>query len=88
MTILLLIAAVVGYFIGVKAPLLIQLVVFVAGLVYINSERVRRMEIGALIPMSLFWVMVLGIAAGDIIFYVVHPRPITDFDFFKWLFTV
>lgn len=68
--VLLIIALLVGVSIGIKLGLVIQAFIIVLGALFLASEYVRRMELGALIPIGMVNLMFAGIAIGDVIYFV------------------
>lgn len=68
--ILALISFILGIIIGTQLSLLIQLIIFVIGILYLNSKSVAQMEIGAILPYMLITVLYAGIIVGDLSYAV------------------
>lgn len=88
MTILSIIAAVLGFFVGIKAPLFLQALIFIGIVIYLNSGSVREMELGALFPIMLGIVFILGMVVGDIyVMIFFHPiDSVAVMQGIQWLF--
>lgn len=56
----------IGIIVGTHLSLMIQGVIFLIGILYLNSESVNQMEIGAILPISSFIIFCIGIVVGDI----------------------
>ncbi len=67
----------IGVVVGTKVFLWIQLVLFLLYIIYMNSEEVKRMEIGAMIPFVFGVVFFIGVLIGDIS-YAIQTDSFSD----------
>lgn len=78
-----------GYFVGIKAPLILQLLIIAVAYVWLKNQRTFE-EIAALIPLIGFACLCIGIIVGDIVFAVFHPDHLGNTGLLhglSWLFT-
>jgi len=69
-----------GIVAGTQASLFVQGIALVFYIMYMNSKKVKRMEIGALIPLAMGIIFFVGIIAGDIS-YMFQTDSITRMNF-------
>jgi len=60
------IAVLIGIILGTQLTLLFQVIIFVILIIYLNSEKVTLMEIGAIIPYSIIMLLFVGMIIGNI----------------------
>lgn len=63
-------SAIGGIIFGTHLPIGFQLVAFFAGIWYLNTDGVRGMEIGAIIPMMIVICFYAGMVIGDISWFI------------------
>ncbi len=80
---------VVGISVAIKTALWVQLLLIVCGVLYLNSDYVRRMEIAGLIPLAMFYVATFGMIIGDAYFFYAYQQtmnPVDVIEILKWPF--
>jgi hypothetical protein len=81
---------VIGVSVAIKLALWAQALVCVAIIVFMNSEWVRRQEIGALLWMGMGVWGIIGMAVGDAYYFFAFqqtgPAPVDVWEILKWPF--
>ncbi len=65
---------VLGLVAGIQAPWYVQLILAVAGVVFLMTPYVREMELGSLIPMGMVGFFIVGMVIGDIYVFIFFPE--------------
>lgn len=67
--------AVIGYIVGAKLTLIVQLGVFVGGIIYLNKQKTFR-EIEVMFPAWAFVWLCVGMLIGNLAFAIMHPDQV------------
>lgn len=89
MTFLAIVCLIVGISVGIKLALMIQGLLILCSLLYLHSDGVRRMEMGALIPMAFVFAFISGVVIGDAVFFMFYQQttdPVNIVEILTWPF--
>ena len=81
--------AILGYLVGLKATLIVQLIIIAVAYVWLKNQRTFK-EIAALVPLIGFGCLCIGIIIGNLVFALFHPEQIGNSGMvhgLSWLFT-